>query len=104
MKIKITKRFLLSLCLMTLTLLCGGNKAWGKDVSLITANYTWKAVNNEVSQTISDVTFSFNGGTTKPTYYNSDGLRPTRNVKLQSHQIKRYQKLYSLILLKTLEI
>ena len=30
MKIKITKRFLLSLCLMTLTLLCGGNKAWGQ--------------------------------------------------------------------------
>ena len=30
MKIKITKRFLLSFCLMTLTLLCGGNKAWGQ--------------------------------------------------------------------------
>lgn len=30
MKINITKRFLLSLCLMTLTLLCGGNKAWGQ--------------------------------------------------------------------------
>ena len=30
MKIKITKRFLLSLCLMTLTLLCGGNKVWGQ--------------------------------------------------------------------------
>ena len=30
MKIKITKRFLLSLCLMTLTLLCGENKAWGQ--------------------------------------------------------------------------
>ena len=30
MKIDITKRFLLSLCLMTLTLLCGGNKAWGQ--------------------------------------------------------------------------
>ena len=30
MKINITKRFLLSLCLMTLTLLCGGNKVWGQ--------------------------------------------------------------------------
>ena len=30
MKIKFTKRFLLSLCLMTLTLLCGENKAWGQ--------------------------------------------------------------------------
>ena len=30
MKINITKRFLLSLCLMTLTFLCGGNKAWGQ--------------------------------------------------------------------------
>ena len=31
MKIKFTKRFLLSLCLMTLTLLCGGNKAWAAE-------------------------------------------------------------------------
>lgn len=34
MKINITKRFLLSLCLMTLTLLCGGNKAWGQAATL----------------------------------------------------------------------
>lgn len=33
MKINITKRFLLSLCLMTLTLLCGENKAWAADVT-----------------------------------------------------------------------
>lgn len=33
MKINITKRFLLSLCLMTLTLLCGENKAWASDVT-----------------------------------------------------------------------
>ncbi len=31
MKINITKRFLLSLCLMTLTLLCGENKAWAAE-------------------------------------------------------------------------
>ena len=36
MKINITKRFLLSLCLMTLTLLCGGNKAWGQTTSTLT--------------------------------------------------------------------
>lgn len=35
MKIKITKRFLLSLCLMTLTLLCGGNKAWGQTTATL---------------------------------------------------------------------
>ena len=34
MKINITKRFLLSLCLMTLTLLCGENKAWGQIATL----------------------------------------------------------------------
>ena len=34
MKINITKRFLLSLCLMTLTLLCGENKAWGQAATL----------------------------------------------------------------------
>lgn len=93
MKINITKRFLLSFCLMTLTLLCGGNKAWGKDVSLITANYTWKAVNNEVSQTISDVTFSFNGGTTKPTYYNSDGLRTYEKCKITISSDKEISKI-----------
>ena len=92
MKINITKRFLLSLCLMTLTLLCGGNKAWGKDVSLITANYTWKAVNNEVSQTISDVTFSFNGGTTEPTYY-SDGLRTYEDCKITISSDKEISKI-----------
>lgn len=36
MKIKITKRFLLSLCLMTLTLLCGENKAWGQTTATLT--------------------------------------------------------------------
>lgn len=36
MKINITKRFLLSLCLMTLTLLCGENKAWGQATSTLT--------------------------------------------------------------------
>ena len=36
MKINITKRFLLSLCLMTLTLLCGGNKAWGQATATLT--------------------------------------------------------------------
>lgn len=35
MKIKFTKRFLLSLCLMTLTLLCGGNKAWGQTTATL---------------------------------------------------------------------
>lgn len=36
MKINITKRFLLSLCLMTLTLLCGENKAWGQTTATLT--------------------------------------------------------------------
>ena len=35
MKINITKRFLLSFCLMTLTLLCGGNKAWGQTTATL---------------------------------------------------------------------
>lgn len=35
MKINITKRFLLSLCLMTLTLLCGENKAWGQTTATL---------------------------------------------------------------------
>lgn len=41
MKINITKRFLLSLCLMTLTLLCGENKAWAADAT-VTSTFTDK--------------------------------------------------------------
>lgn len=92
MKIKITKRFLLSLCLMTLTLLCGGNKAWAADVTLTTADYTWSAVNKQVSQTVSGVTFSFNGGTTKPTYY-SDGLRTYENCTITISSDKEISKI-----------
>ena len=48
MKINITKRFLLSLCLMTLTLLCGGNKAWAEAV---TATITFGPNNVKISST-----------------------------------------------------
>ena len=43
-------------------------------MTLTTADYTWKAVNNQVEQTIDGVTFNFKGGSAQPTYYN-DGLR-----------------------------
>lgn len=57
MKINITKRFLLSLCLMTLTLLCGENKAWAADVT-VTSTFTdknWSVGTGEPSWTSSDV-------------------------------------------------
>lgn len=65
--------FTLKSLLLTLVMLCGLN-AWGEEVVLTTADYTWTAENNQVTQTIDPVTFNFNGGTTKPTYYD-DGLR-----------------------------
>ena len=49
--------------------------ALAEEVTLTTADYTWSAVNKKVEQTIDGVTFNFNGGTTAPTYYTSDGLR-----------------------------
>ena len=55
MKINITKRFLLSLCLMTLTLLCGENKAWASDVT-VTSTFTdknWSVGDGEPSWTSS---------------------------------------------------
>lgn len=55
MKINITKRFLLSLCLMTLTLLCGENKAWAADVT-VTSTFTdknWSVGTGEPSWTSS---------------------------------------------------
>ena len=57
MKINITKRFLLSFCLMTLTLLCGENKAWAADVT-VTSTFTdknWSVGTGEPSWTSSDV-------------------------------------------------
>ena len=54
---------------------CGSLNAWGADVTLTTADYTWSASDNEVSQTIDGVTFQFSGGSTAPTYYTSNGLR-----------------------------
>lgn len=55
MKIDITKRFLLSLCLMTLTLLCGGNKAWASDVTVTSTfkDKNWSVGTGEPSWTSS---------------------------------------------------
>ena len=51
----------------------GGSVALAGEVTLTTADYTWEA-NNQVEQTIDDVTFNFKGGSAVPAYY-SDGLR-----------------------------
>ena len=51
----------------------GGSLALAGEVTLTTADYTWEA-NNQVEQTIDDVTFNFKGGSAVPAYY-SDGLR-----------------------------
>ena len=61
--------------LFVAVLACGNILAWGADVTLTTANYTWSASKNEVSQIVDGVTFQFSGGSTAPTYYTSNGLR-----------------------------
>ena len=63
-------------------LACGNILAWGADVTLTTADYTWSASNQEVSQTVDGVTFHFSGGSTAPTYYTSDGLRTYEGCKI----------------------
>lgn len=62
------------LLFVALLVFCSLN-AWGADVTLTTADYTWNALNNEVSQTVDGVTFHFSGGSTAPTYYSKNGLR-----------------------------
>ena len=55
MNINITKRFLLSFCLMTLTLLCGGNKAWAADATVTSTfkDKNWSVGTGEPSWTSS---------------------------------------------------
>ena len=64
-------KFLLMLCMIFC--IGGGSVALAGEVTLTTADYTWEA-NNQVEQTIDDVTFNFKGGSAVPAYY-SDGLR-----------------------------
>ena len=68
--------------LLVAVLAIGSLNAWGAEVTLTTANYTWSATNKEVSQTVDGVTFHFSGGTTAPTYYSSDGLRTYEGCKI----------------------
>lgn len=67
--------------LLVAVLATGSLNAWGEKVTLTTADYTWSATNNEVSQTVDGVTFHFSGGSTAPTYY-SDGLRTYEGCKI----------------------
>lgn len=75
MKINITKRFLLSLCLMTLTLLCGGNKAWGQTASTLFLEKFGSTTVNTALSSYSGYTATsemFTTGTAA-TNYSSDG-------------------------------
>lgn len=68
--------------LLVAVLATGSLNAWGADVTLTTADYTWSATNKEVSQTVDGITFHFSGGSTAPTYYSSDGLRTYEGCKI----------------------
>lgn len=71
------------IALMCLMMVLGGANVWAEDVTLLTADYTWNAdASKSVSQTVSGVTFSFVGGTTKPTYYPKNGLRLYEGCKV----------------------
>ena len=79
MKINITKRFLLSLCLMTLTLLCGENKAWASDVTVTSTfkDKNWSVGTGEPSWTSSGAaTNSF------------ESASPSRGIQILQNSIK----------------
>lgn len=69
-----------ALCLVLLATTT--QSAWGAEVILTTADYTWSATNKTVSQTVDGVTFHFSGGSNAPTYYSSDGLRTYEGCKI----------------------
>ena len=71
------------IALMCFMMVLGGANVWAEDVTLLTKDYTWNAdASKSVSQTVSGVTFSFVGGTTKPTYIEKTGLRLYEGCKV----------------------
>ena len=85
MKINITKRFLLSLCLMTLTLLCGGNKAWGQSVINFTTTLNAETDMTKKTWTVDDVSIAFNKGT------NSNGPKFYKATKNTVAAVRMYK-------------
>ena len=85
MKINITKRFLLSLCLMTLTLLCGGNKAWGQSEINFTTTLNAETDMTKKTWTVDDVSIAFNKGT------NSNGPKFYKATKNTVAAVRMYK-------------
>lgn len=98
MNINITKRFLLSLCLMTLTLLCGGNKAWAADVT-VTSTFTdqnWSVGTGEPSWTSSGAkTEAFESRGVQITLKN---ITASGGLKLSNSSIKELGNIKSITL------
>ncbi|MGM9694817.1 MAG: chitobiase/beta-hexosaminidase C-terminal domain-containing protein [Alloprevotella sp.] len=75
MKFKKSTRFLLSLCLMTLTFLCGGNKAWGQTATTLFLEDFGSTTANTILSSYSGYSATsemFTTGTAA-TNYSSDG-------------------------------
>ena len=75
MKFKKSTRFLLTLCLMTLTFLCGGNKAWGQAATTLFLEDFGSTTANTALSSYSGYSASsemFTTGTAA-TNYSSDG-------------------------------
>lgn len=97
MKINITKRFLLSLCLMTLTLLCGENKAWASDVTVTSTfkDKNWSVGDGEPSWTSSGAaTYKFESRGVQITLTNIKGS----GLKLSNSSIKDLGNIKSITL------
>lgn len=68
------KQIYLKFSMLLLCLVVGLSSAWGKTVTLKTADYTWTVANQTTSQTVDGVVFTFSKGSANPQYY-TDGLR-----------------------------
>lgn len=74
---------LLLVMLLTLT----ASTAWGADetATFIASSYGWndgEKTGDPTTKTVDDITFEFAGGSTKPTYYDDNGLRTYEGCKI----------------------
>lgn len=78
----LVKRFSM---VLTMLFLIGAIQVYGEEAIFSANSYGWKnaeLTGNPTIRTVDDITFNFTGGSTKPTYYEANGLRTYENCKI----------------------
>ena len=78
----LVKRFAM---VLTMLFLIGAIQVYGEEAIFSANSYGWKnaeLTGNPTIRTVDDITFNFTGGSTKPTYYEANGLRTYENCKI----------------------